>query len=86
MNPEKQREYWMKSVYGITAAEWDAFLDRQHGVCPICRTTPERWTVDHDHSTGAVRGLLCGSCNLGIGHLGDDVERLRRAVRYLSKH
>jgi hypothetical protein len=40
--------------------------------------------VDHDHNTGAVRGLLCHSCNTGLGHLGDSVETLARALDYLQ--
>lgn len=55
----------VEKVYGITSAEYDALLKRQGGKCAICRARPRsiRLAVDHDHGTGAVRGLLCSRCN-----------------------
>ena len=64
-------------------------LDEQGGGCAICQKTPEengrRLAVDHNHTTGDVRGLLCTQCNVGLGNLGDSVERLRSAIRYLNE-
>ena len=60
-------------------------LERQAGLCPICRRgLGDKPHVDHDHETGEVRGLLCFTCNVGLGNFGDDVERLRRGARYLE--
>ena len=53
------------------------------GGCFICGSE-HRLAVDHDHSTGRIRGLLCGNCNMAIGLLGDDTARLRAAIAYLS--
>jgi hypothetical protein len=78
-------------AYGMTIADYDALFEEQDGRCAICRRTPEeahmdasRLRVDHDHVTGAIRGLLCTGCNSGLGHLGDDPTRLRSAVEYLE--
>ena len=56
-------------------------LERQAGLCPICRRgLGDKPHVDHDHETGEVRGLLCFTCNVGLGNFSDDVERLQRAL------
>lgn len=79
--------------FGITPSQYQEMLDAQDGVCAICER-PERSTdkkgrikalaVDHNHTTGAVRGLLCANCNKGIGNLGDDVDTLIAAAAYLA--
>jgi hypothetical protein len=76
----------LKHLYGITLEQFNTMVVEQNGVCAICDKPPvdERLVVDHCHITGKVRGLLCRLCNSGIGKLGDDVERLKRAVAYLS--
>jgi hypothetical protein len=86
-----RRKSWLKQKYGITPEEYDAVLASQGGNCAICGEPPSdsrgyKMHVDHNHSTGAVRGILCGPCNRGIGNLGDDIERLRAAIRYLEQH
>ncbi len=94
-NPEKlmlKRLRRSMRKYGITIADWHRMFDAQGGVCAICRrpeTTgqygkPSRLSVDHCHETGRVRGLLCRSCNRGIGNLSDDPLRLRSAAEYLE--
>lgn len=73
--------------YGLTPEQYDAMLEKQGGVCAICRKAPpaqRRLAVDHDHVTGVVRGLLCTSCNLGLGKFMESLELLRRAVAYLQ--
>jgi hypothetical protein len=68
--------------YALTPAEVEAEVRRQGGLCAVCRVRmPEH--VDHDHRTGAVRGILCFTCNTGMGNFGDDPERLLAAARYL---
>lgn len=60
----------------------------QHGRCAICQEerTPEQLFIDHDHASGRVRGLLCPSCNTGLGNFKDDVKRLEKARSYLLNH
>lgn len=77
--------------YGLTSEEYKELQSKQDGKCDICKVemTTEGGTrecVDHCHTTGKVRGLLCGRCNSGIGFLMDDIENLNAAIVYLEKH
>lgn len=83
----------LRKTFGITLAEYDAMLEAQGGVCPICCQPDNpmkgsgkvsRLAVDHDHTTGAVRGLLCATCNTAIGLLNDDPDATFRAFAYLK--
>jgi Recombination endonuclease VII len=64
-------------------------MESQNHKCAICRDPiafeGQRCHIDHDHDTGILRGLLCGRCNRGLGHFQDDVERLERAVAYITR-
>jgi len=77
-------------LYGITPEEFTALLEAQGGRCAICGTeTPGGkggWHLDHDHDTGAIRGLLCHACNIALGYMGDDQDRLEAAIEYLRAH
>lgn len=83
---KRARDHRMRRKFGLTAHEVDVMLAEQDGRCAICMTPkPERaWHVDHDHETGAVRGVLCGTCNLAVGYLADDPERMRAAALYIE--
>lgn len=84
----KARRIRLRGVYGITPEDYDAMLASQNGVCAICeRNDPrgQRLAIDHDHVTGAVRGLLCRACNTALGLLDDDIVRLARMRRYLRR-
>ena len=86
---EARRGHHLKHQYGITEDHYLAMIDDQWGCCAICGTPDEtigqHLCVDHDHKTGAVRGLLCSNCNKGIGLLKDDPKVLESAIRYLTK-
>jgi hypothetical protein len=71
--------------YGITTDHYAALLARQGGTCAICKRPPSarRLAVDHCHTTGKVRGLLCSPCNVSLGQFGDDPRRLVEAAKYL---
>ena len=92
-DPVKYRDYAYKWIlwkkYRMTVDQFNAMVEAQDGVCAICGGPPqkrERLCVDHDHDTGAIRALLCGQCNSGIGLLGDDPARLEAAIAYLRAH
>ena len=76
--------------YGLTEASFLSLLENQDNACAICRTPLDpncknRHThIDHCHTTGKVRGVLCSSCNLGLGHFKDDAARLLAAYSYLK--
>lgn len=74
--------------YGISLDEYDRMLEEQGNECAVCDRTPEdngrRLAVDHNHSTGEVRGLLCDQCNVALGKLQDSPALLRNALAYLE--
>ena len=74
--------------FNITPAQWEALYARQNRGCAGCNRPKEangkRLAVDHCHTTGAVRGLLCYKCNSVLGHVGDDPAVLRRLITYLT--
>ena len=84
---ESARDILLRRQYGITITDYRTLKEKQGGRCAICSKPAEgEWSlcVDHDHSTGAIRGLLCLHCNKGLGQFGDTIEGLMRAVRYLQ--
>src|SRR6266568_1899224 len=80
-------------TYGLTSDQYQALYDQQQGCCAACGR-PETvvkygklspLAVDHCHSTGAVRGLLCSACNRALGLLGEDPERIEALLRYIRE-
>lgn len=77
-------------LYGLTLDEYEAYLKQQDNCCAICGTPfantnrKTRPHIDHCHSSGEVRGLLCSRCNLAIGLLEDSQDNLQRAIDYLG--
>lgn len=73
--------------YNITPEDYDELYTKQNGRCAICNKTKEETLtpicIDHSHKTGKVRGLLCYSCNQGIGFFKDDIQLLQKAINYL---
>jgi len=79
----------LKRKYNITPEEYEAMLERQGGVCDICHQvcrSGRRLAVDHCHSSGKVRGLLCIKCNTTVGWLEGDPELLMPAIEYLKRN
>lgn len=91
-NPPRQRAYdrrfWLKRRWGPDGAEaYERLLVEQNGVCAICEqscSSGMALAIDHDHTSGAMRGLLCRDCNTSLGKFKDSAVILRRAVAYLE--
>lgn len=71
--------------YGVTPEIFALMKEKQNGLCAICFSVlGERPHIDHCHSTGVVRGLLCASCNMALGLFKDDIEIMLSAIKYLK--
>jgi hypothetical protein len=91
-NPGKLGEYVrkrrLKHNFGLTVEDYDRLLHLQGGVCAGCGSPPSdrrRLSVDHDHTTGCVRGLLCTNCNRALGLIYDNPRTLSNLAKYLEK-
>jgi hypothetical protein len=97
-DPIKKRDENLKRVYGIGINEYDILLEKQDHKCAICGSTDPKgrksgrgggvdvFYVDHCHTTGKVRGLLCNICNRSMGYLGDNTQTLQSMIKYLQTH
>lgn len=84
-NYNRQRK--LKS-YGLTTESFDKLFKSQDYKCAICLTdtpTKKGWCIDHCHSTGQVRGIVCDYCNLMLGYAKDNTTTIRNAITYLEK-
>jgi hypothetical protein len=86
---ERSKATRRKREFGITDKEYNNLYNKQSGVCAICgreesEIQQKSLCVDHCHNTGKIRGLLCHSCNVGLGRFEDDINRLQSAIKYLS--
>lgn len=90
---KKSRIKELKYKYGISLEEYDILFQKQNGVCAICGKNKKEQrgkrndclSIDHDHKTGKIRGLLCSTCNWGLGQFRDDPLLLLKAIEYLKK-
>jgi hypothetical protein len=90
------RAYQLEQRFGLSIEKYNAMLRAQGGVCAICRQperrvhprtkTPHALSVDHNHRTGEIRGLLCHWCNAALGLVGDDASRMLELALYLDGH
>ena len=88
--------YYLKTKYNITIQQYNCILESQGGVCAICKEdSTTTWHIDHDHncckekakSCGkCIRGILCNSCNNGLGRFKDSTEILQAAIEYLNQN
>ena len=88
---EWKKRWRLERFYGITLEYYNDLYTKQKGLCAIClqpetatvKQTLRTLSVDHCHKTGKIRGLLCKSCNVGLGYFEDDVDSFKRALKYL---
>jgi len=93
-NKGRMRDRARERTFGLDPGQYDKMLAEQGGVCAICgqaetstyKGMVRALAVDHSHETGDNRLLLCAACNMGIGCLGDDPDRLLAAAAYLIQH
>ena len=86
-------EGYIKRSYGMTFEQWVCMYEKAGGSCQICgsrgfKMNPNHQMtllVDHDHSTGEVRGMLCHNCNRALGLFHDSIDDLKQAVSYLER-
>lgn len=93
-NPELEQARSLRENFNLSLEQYREMHDGQNGKCAICGLPETQMrsgkvkalAVDHNHTTGSIRGLLCSDCNTGIGKLKDDAKILRQAAEYLEKH
>lgn len=94
-NKTRYKERRLKYVYNLTLEEYSLLLQVQNYKCAICKSpesskdksgNPQSFAVDHCHTTGRVRGLLCSNCNLALGLLKDSTTSLHNAIEYLKEN
>ena len=85
-----QRQYWLKSQYGLNLEDYNNLVKEQNHKCAICDTDEVDsfkglLFVDHCHTTGKIRGLLCHHCNTALGKFKDSESILMKAIEYVRK-
>jgi hypothetical protein len=90
LDPKRQAaDKRLQREYGISLTEYEQVLKYQNGVCAICSKAPlpgrPRLSVDHCHTTGQLRGLLCHSCNRAIAVFKDDADRMQKGADYIRR-
>lgn len=90
-NKATRKERYLKRVYNLSEIEYLNRLEKQNYKCLLCnsnfsgeRTAPKAPVVDHCHTTGKVRGILCNECNRGLGYFRDNPEALTKAASYVQ--
>jgi hypothetical protein len=88
-NKDGYRDAFYKRAYGCSLETYNKLLESQNGTCAICFdlcTTGRKLALDHNHTTGAVRGLLCSACNKALGLLKEDVHILENMIKYIKDY
>lgn len=81
------RSKHLKFKFNMTVEEYETMFNKQGGVCKICKLpSNKKLSIDHCHTTGKVRGLLCFTCNMGLGYFKDNDTLLNSAIKYLKNY
>ena len=80
---KRNRVATLKHEYGLTLEDYGALVFQQNGLCKSCGYLDHNLVVDHNHTTGQVRGLLCNQCNTALGLLKEDPKRMQDILKYL---
>jgi hypothetical protein len=86
----RRRSYYLRKHYGITLDQWNKMYSDQNGKCAVCfvefdKLLKKNIHIDHDHTNGKLRQLLCTNCNCAIGNLKEDIDLCNRVIAYLTK-
>jgi hypothetical protein len=76
----------LKKKYGLTVEQYDEMFNKQNKRCACCNRETDKLVVDHNHTTGAIRELLCSPCNTALGLLNEDVTVMQNMSNYVRKH
>lgn len=83
-NSDYNKFYLLRTKYGLTKTQFDIMIAEQKSSCKICSTPLDNPQVDHCHTTGKVRGLLCRNCNTSLGLLKENTDTLRSMITYIN--
>ncbi len=87
----KRRKYYKPHEYArrkwnLTEEEYTTLINRSQGLCEVCNTPMgDKRCIDHNHSTGEIRGVLCNKCNTALGLVGDNTTTLTKLIQYLER-
>jgi len=86
-NPQKELDRIRFKKYGITGDEFRFILNNQNNQCLICvKQDTKNLSVDHNHQTGKIRGIICNDCNVVLGRVRDSIKTLKSMIKYLEKY
>jgi hypothetical protein len=86
---EQSRVKHLRRKFNLSPEQYDIMSKAQKNVCAICQEkceTEMNLAVDHCHTTGKIRGLLCKNCNTAIGLFKEDIDNMLRAIEYIKSH
>ena len=89
-NKDKAKEYNLIKYYNLTLNQYNKMLADQNSCCKVCGVHASNFThglyVDHNHKTNKIRSLLCTGCNAGLGHLKEDINIMKKLIKYIKEH